>query len=143
MAFVAHGVADVVKQRSGFEEHARFCGKMMHRLQLIEKLQTKFANMFGMAAIAVKTAGEDTSAAEQFTSMAVVAMRLFAGENFASNVAKQSFANSDTRNRERVQIEVAAEREKNKAGDAHDVGAIATHAIDFHSRFNVAAQQIG
>src|SRR5215468_2335535 len=64
MTFVTDGVTDVVKQRSGFQEHARFGRKMMNRLQLIEKLQTEFANVFGMAAIAIEATRKNTCAAE-------------------------------------------------------------------------------
>src|SRR5579859_5055088 len=143
MAFVADCVTNVVKQRGRFEKDARFGRKMMNRLQLIEELQAEFANVFGVAAIAVEAAREDASSAEQFARMSVVAMRFLAGEYFTGDFAKQAFAEPDARNGEGVEIQVAAECEKDETGDSHDVGAVAAHAVDFHARFDIAAQQIG
>src|SRR5215831_15627962 len=70
-------------------------------------------------------------------------MGLFSGKSFASNFAEQSFANSDSRNGKSTEIQVAAEREKNQSSYAHHVGTITADAVNFHTRINVAAQEIG
>jgi hypothetical protein len=59
MAAIADGVSDIVKQGGGFKEYARFSGKMMDRLELIEELQTEFANVLGVAAVAIEAPRED------------------------------------------------------------------------------------
>jgi hypothetical protein len=143
MAFVADGVANVVEKRGGFKKHARFGGKMMDRLKLIEKLQAELANVFGVAAIAIEAAGKDARAAQHLARFRVVAMGFFPGKSFASNFAEQSFANSDSRNGKSTEIQVAAEREKNQSRDAHHVGAVTADTVNFHTRVNVTAQEIG
>ncbi len=143
MPAITDSVSNIVKKRGGFEEHARFRGKMVDRLQLIEKLQTQFANVFGVAAIACHAACKNARAAQKFSRAGIVAMRLLARENFPRNFAEKSFANSDARNGERTQIQVAAKRDENQTSDSHDVGAITAHAKSFHARFDVAAQKIG
>jgi hypothetical protein len=116
---------------------------MMDRLKLIEKLQTEFANMFGVATIAIEAAGKDASTAQHLARFRVIAMGLFPGKSFARNFAEQSFANSDSRNGKSTEIQVAAEREKNQSSYAHHVGAITADAVNFHTRINVTAQEIG
>src|SRR5262249_55989545 len=143
VTLVAHGMADVVKQGCGFQKHARFRWKMMNWLQLVEELEAEFANVFGVAAVAVEAAGKNASAAEEFARVAVIPMRFLAREHFARYFAEQAFTNSDAGYRKRVEGQVAAEREKNDAGDADDICAEAADAIDFHARFDVATQQIG
>ncbi len=48
MALMADGVADVVEQRAGFEQHAGLRRQVMHRLQTIEKKNAEFANVLGV-----------------------------------------------------------------------------------------------
>src|ERR1700688_3491288 len=61
---VADHVPSVVEERSRFQEHARFRGQMMNRLQLIKKLDAQLAHVFGMPLIIFKSAGEATRADE-------------------------------------------------------------------------------
>src|SRR6267142_3105375 len=142
MTAIADGVADVMKERGGFEQDAHIGRKVMHRLKLVEQLQAQFANVFGVTAVAVQTAGEGARADKKLARVGVVAMRLLAGKGFTRDFPEEAFANANAGNRKRAQIQVAAQRDENQSGDAHDVGAIAADAKRFHSRFDVAFQEV-
>ena len=143
MAFVADGVAYVMKQCSRFKQHARISRKVMHRLQLIKKLEADFANVFRVAAVAVEAAGKNSRSAEHLARFGIVSVRFFAREGFAGDLAEETFPNSDTGNRKRAEIQVTAKRKKDQTGNPHDIGAIAADAIDFHARIYVASKKIG
>src|SRR5690349_3876923 len=99
MAFVTDGVADVMEQSSSFEEHARFRRKMVHGLQLIEKLQAKFADVFGVALIVFEAARETARSEQKLARGFGIAMRLFAREAVSRDFVQQTFANADGGNR--------------------------------------------
>src|SRR2546430_14562665 len=114
----------------------------MNGLKLVEQLQAQLADVFRVAAIAVEAPRKNASANKKLARRRIVTMRLFAGERFARNFTKQSFANADARNGKRAQIQIAAKRDENQSGDAHDVGAIAADTECLHTRFDVATKQI-
>src|SRR5258708_34844309 len=51
MPAMADHVTGIVKQRAGFEEHARFRGQMMHWLQLIEEQNAELPYVLGVTLI--------------------------------------------------------------------------------------------
>src|SRR5256885_4775564 len=114
----------------------------MNGLKLVEQLQAQFADVLRVAAIAVEAARKNASANKEVGRRRGGAMGLLAGERFARNFAKQSFANADARNGKRAQIQIAAERDEDQCSNAHDVGAIAADTECLHARFDVAAKQI-
>lgn len=113
MTAIAYGVANIVKERGGFQKDARFSGEMMHGLKLIEKLETYFANVLGVATVAIEAPREYARADEKLACVGVVAVRLLARKGFSCNFAEQAFANADAGNRKRAQIQVPTERDEN------------------------------
>jgi len=73
----------------------------MDRLKLIEKLETKFANMFRVTAVAVEAPRESARPNEKLARVRIVAMRFFTRENFTRDFAKKSLT-MPTRGMERV-----------------------------------------
>src|SRR5260221_13087356 len=102
----------IVKQRAGLEEHARFRGQMMNRLQLIEEQNAELPHVLGVTLIVFHAAREAARADEQLTSGCIVAMRLLAREGLARDFLEQPFTDSDARNPETPQMELAADRDK-------------------------------
>ncbi len=78
MAVMTDSVADVVKEGTGFEEHARLRRKMMSGLQAIEEEDAEFANMLGVRLVVLQAAREAAGAGDKLAGGGVVAMRLFA-----------------------------------------------------------------
>src|SRR5438477_407984 len=113
---------------------------MMRGLQLIEEHHGKLAHVLGVRLVVTHAAREASRADEQLTRGAVVAMRLFAGKRLASAFLQQRLANADGGNRQGAQIEIAAESDEGKRGNAHDVGAVATHRVGLHALADVALQ---
>jgi hypothetical protein len=143
VAAMADTMTDIVKQRSGLEFHAGLRGKVMEGLQVIEKHQAEFADVFGMAHIVFEAAGKAAGADKHLARFGAVAMRLLAREGFAGNFLNDAFADPDGGNEELANVEIAAENDKNDGGDAHDVGAISGDAIGFHETAEIALQDVG
>ena len=99
--------------------------------------------MFGVALIVFEAAAKATCAEEHLARGSVVAVRFFSRKGLASNLLQKAFANTDSGNGERTNIEIAAERGKDDGGDAHNVGAVAPHAVGFHTLADVATENVG
>ena len=143
VATVADGVADVMEERSRFEKRTRLRRKMVNRLELVEKLESKVTYMFGVLLVLLEAAGEAADADQHLASGLIVAMRLLAGESVASNFVDDAFADADGGNGHGVNVEVAAKGDEDNGGDAHHVRAVAANAVGFHAVGNVATQEIG
>jgi len=64
VAAMGDAMADVMKERSGFEFDASVMREMMERLEVIEKSDAEFAGVLGVALIVFEAAGEAAGADE-------------------------------------------------------------------------------
>src|ERR1700692_423605 len=72
---MADGMADVMQEGAGLQQHAILRGKMMHRLQSIEKENAQFTDMLGMGLVAVQASSEGPGAGDDLARGSVVAVR--------------------------------------------------------------------
>jgi hypothetical protein len=143
VAAMGDAMADVVKERAGFEFNAGLGGEMMQRLQVIEEHEAEFADVFGVALIVFEAASEAAGAEEHLARFGVVAVRFLAGEGFAGNFLENAFADADGGNQEVVDVEIAAEDDEDDGRNAHDVGAVTADSIGFHAIADIAFQNVG
>jgi hypothetical protein len=95
VAAMRDAMADVVKERAGFEFNAGLRWEMMKRLEVIEKHEAEFADVLGVALIVFEAAGEAAGAEEHLPRLGVVAVRFLAGEGFAGDFLEDAFADAD------------------------------------------------
>jgi len=95
VAAMADAMANVMKERAGFEFDASLRREVMERLQVIEEHEAEFADMLGVAHIVFEAAREAASAEEHLARLGVVAMRFLEGEGFAGNFLEDAFADAD------------------------------------------------
>jgi len=88
-------MADVVKERAGFEFYASLRWQMMQRLEVIEEHDAEFADVFGVALIVIEAAGEAARADNHLPGFGVVAVRLLAREGVAGDFLENAFADAD------------------------------------------------
>src|ERR1700692_3428015 len=141
-AVMADGVADVMQEGAGFQQHAALSGKMMRRLQTVEKNNAEFADMLGVGLIAVQTAREGPGAGNDLTGRSVVPVRFFSRESVVSDFLENAFAKADGGDGHATNIQIAAEGEERDGGDAHDVGAVAAHGGSAHALADIASQDV-
>src|ERR1700693_563205 len=104
--------------------------------------QTEFAYVSRVTLIVLEPSAEAASPEEHLARGGVVAVRFFSRKGLASDLLQKAFAKADSWDGERTNIEVAAERGKDDGGDAHNVGAVATNAVGFHTLADVTFENI-
>ena len=114
----------------------------MERLKLIKEHEAEFADVLSVKLIVIEAAAEAARGEKHLASIAVVAMRLFAGEGVAGNFLEESFAQTDAGDGEIANVQTAAQGDEDQSGDSHDVGAIAAHAKGFHAGTHIAPENI-
>src|SRR5882762_1953924 len=107
MPAMPHHVTDVMQQCAGFQQHPRLRGKMMRRLQLIEKENAQLAHMLGMLLIVSEPPCKTSCPNNELPCLGIVAMGLLARKCIPRNSLQQSFANADPGYRKRAQIQVS------------------------------------
>jgi hypothetical protein len=143
VAAMSDAMANVVKERAGFEFNAGLRGEVMERLEVIEEHEAEFADVLGVTLIVFEAAREAAGADEHLAGFGVVAVRFLAGESFAGDFLNNALADADGGNQKLADVEIAAEDDEDDGGDAHDVGAVAPNTIGFHALAEIAFQDIG
>src|ERR1700675_4184377 len=143
VAVMADGVADIMQQGAGFEQHAVLSGKMMRGLQTIEKKNAEFTDMFGVGLVAIQTAREGPGAGNDLAGRSVVAVRFFARESFVGDFLQDAFAKANGGNGHAADIDITAESEERDGGNAHDVSTVAANGVRLHALADTAPQDVG
>jgi hypothetical protein len=143
VAAMGDAMADVVKERTGFELDASLRGEMMQWLEVIEEHDAELADVLGVALIVFEAAGKAASADDHLAGFGVVAVRFLAGESFASDFLNNALTDADRGDEELPDVEIAAEDDEDDGGDAHDVGAVAANTVGFHAFAEIAFQDVG
>jgi hypothetical protein len=95
VAAMSDAMADVVKERAGFELDAGLSREMMKRLEMIEEHDAEFTDVLGVALVVFEAAGEAARADEHLARFGAVTVRLLAGESVAGNFLDDAFADAD------------------------------------------------
>src|SRR6266478_10192193 len=82
MALMADGMSNVVQQRRRFQYDPGVTGKMVQRLQLIEKLQTQFTHVLGMTLIELQPPRKTARSRKKLPRFGIVAMRFLPRKSF-------------------------------------------------------------
>src|SRR5580698_2054894 len=110
--------------------------------QLIEKAEREARDLVGMVGVVIHFLAEPARASDQFVGAPFFFGRLQRdGILLGDEIEQDAFADADTGNKERLNIEPLREREKNESGDAHHFGAILSDAIRAHAAWNVKREQ--
>src|SRR3984893_19103622 len=142
VAVMADGVADIMQQGAGFEQHAGLSRKMMSGLQTVEKKNAEFPDMLGVGLIAIQTAREGPGAGNDLACRSVVAVRFFSRESVVGDFLQDAFAKADGGNGHAADIEITAESEERDGGDAHDVRTVAANGVGLQSLADTAPQDV-
>src|SRR5690242_15849588 len=70
---------------------------------------------------------------EQLASGAIVTMRLFTGKGLVRDFLEKPLADANSRDGKEPQIQIAPQCDKSDGGNAHDIGAVAPHAVGLHA----------
>ena len=115
----------------------------MRCLQPVEKQNAQLANVLGVCLVVFETAREASGAGDYLASRGVITVGLFPRESVVRNFLEDPFADTNSGNGHAADIQVTAQSNQRDGGNAHDIGAIATHGVGFHSLADIALQNVG